>query len=115
MNAGTVHLSCPQGATYRRNILWRIGSAPVNVNGYAARMQVRETYDSVDYLVSLTTENDGIVLGGASGTISLYISDEDTSNFRVGVYVYDLELVAPNGDVTRLIEGRFQVTPGATR
>jgi hypothetical protein len=111
---GTVTLTCPQGATYRRTLTWKIGTYPVNVSGYSARMQVRESFDSQTYLVNLTSEN-GITLGGSLGTIVLYISDIDTSNIRAGVYVYDLEVIAPNGDVTRLIQGNFNVTPEVTR
>jgi hypothetical protein len=115
MKPGIVNLVCPQGATFRRTLTWKIGNTPINLTGYSARMQVREAYDSSSFLLSLTSSNAGITLGGPLGTIVFYISNIDTSNIRAGVYVYDLELIAPNGDVTRLIQGKFDTTPEVTR
>ena len=77
-------------------------------------MQVREKHTSKTTVFNLTTENDGIVLGGESGTIDLYISDEATSAIPAKDYVYDLELIS-SGEVYRLIEGKFIVTPEVTR
>jgi hypothetical protein len=114
MVTGVVDFVCPQGATFKRSLTLRIGHRPMNLSGYTARMQVRESYDSPAYLVSLTTGN-GITLGGSSGTIDLRISDVDTSNIRSGTYVYDLEIVSPDSDVMRLIQGKFKVTPEVTR
>jgi hypothetical protein len=111
---GVVNFVCPQGATFRRTLTWKIGHNPINITGYSARMQVRETHESSNVLISLTS-NSGITLGGSAGTIALYISNTETSNIRAGLYVYDLELISPNTDVTRLIEGKFDVTPEVTR
>jgi hypothetical protein len=43
------------------------------------------------------------------------ITAAQTSALKAGTYVYDLELEAPNGEVIRLIEGRFVITPEVTR
>jgi hypothetical protein len=63
----------------------------------------------------LTSSNGGITLGGSAGTIALNIAASVTANFIAGDYVYDLELNAANGTVTRLIEGKFNVTPEVTK
>jgi hypothetical protein len=111
---GVVDLVCPQGATFKRSLTLRINNRLVNLSGYTARMQVRESYDSPAYLLSLTTAS-GITLGGSLGTIDLRISDAETSSTRAGTYVYDLEIISPDSDVTRLIQGKFKVTPEVTR
>lgn len=114
MVTGVINLVCPQGSTFRRTLTWKTGVTPINLTGYSARMQVRETHASSTIVVSITSGS-GITLGGSAGTIELYLSNITTANIRSGFYVYDLEVVASNGDVSRLIEGKFEVTPEVTR
>ena len=77
-------------------------------------MQVREKHTSTVPIISINTENSGIVLGGTAGTINLNISSTRTATFIAKDYVYDLELIS-SGNVYRLIEGKFIVTPEVTR
>jgi hypothetical protein len=114
MVPGKYNIICPQGSTFNQQLTWIIGETPVNLTTYTARMQVREKYTSTIYNVSLTTENGGITLGGEEGTIFLTISATDTSELVAKEYVYDLE-VDSGGEVTRIIEGKFIVTPEVTR
>lgn len=115
MTPGKYNMLCPQGATFFKQITYTIDDVPVNLTGYIARMQVRETYSSPNFIVELTTENGGIALGAALGTIELVIDSADTTLFLPREYVYDLELVSGGGEVYRLIEGKFVVTPEVTR
>lgn len=105
-----------QGATFRKRLTWTAPSGtPIDLTGCTARMQVREEVESSTVLLSLTTENDGIALGDALGTIDLYASDEDTSAFTWDAGVWDLEIVHPGGEVTRLAQGSISVSPEVTR
>jgi hypothetical protein len=88
---------------------------PVNLTGYTARMQIRETVESTATLHSMTTEDGGITLGGAAGTITLLISATDTAAFTFESGVYDLELVAGDGTVTTVIEGNVCLVSETTR
>jgi hypothetical protein len=115
MTPGRYNFTCPQGTTFDTTLTWKIDNTPVDISGYSARLQVRETHTATDYVVNLTDLNGGITLGGSAGTIDLYISADDTANFITGDHVYDLEVIAGNSAVTRLIEGRFNVTPEVTR
>lgn len=63
----------------------------------------------------MTTENGGIELGGATGSITLHIPPAETAALRWSTAVYDLALYAPNGDVYRLVEGSANVKPAVTR
>lgn len=114
MNPGKYNMICPQGATFAKQLTYSIDSVPVDLTTYTARMQVREKYTSKTSVIDINTENGGITLGGESGTIDLYISDEVTSLIIAKDYVYDLELISSN-NVYRLIEGKFIVTPEVTR
>ena len=105
-----------QGATFRKRLTWSApGGTPIDLTGCTARMQVRSDVESPTALLSLTTENDGIALGGALGTIELYVSDEDTAAITWDGGVWDLEIVHPGGEVTRLAQGSVSVSPEVTR
>lgn len=110
-------LCIDQGATFRRKLVWKTGdpAQPVNLNGYSARMQIRASLTSPTVLHELTTGNGGITLGGVSGEVDLHIPASVTTAFDWVAGVYDLEMIAPNGDVRRLIEGAVQVSREVTR
>ena len=93
---------------------YRIGRFPVDLTGYTSRLQVRETHRASNTLVSLL-DGSGITLGGKKGTIQIIIPAETTTQFHPENYVYDLELISPGGEVTRIVEGAFKVTPEVTR
>jgi len=114
MTPGRYNFTCPQGSTFQSTITYKIDDVPVDLSGYSSRLQVRETHETTDYIVSLTS-NDGLTMGGSAGTIDILISAEDTTNFITGDHVYDLEIISPSNTVNRLIEGRFNVTPEVTR
>lgn len=113
MTPGKANLLCPQGSTFTRTLTYKIDNSPVDLTGYEARLQVREYHYSDDYVINLTDVS-GITLGGSAGTIDILIDANTTQELVSGEYVYDLELVA-GGTVTRLIEGKFTVTPEVTR
>jgi len=114
MTPGRLNFTCPQGSTFRRTLTYKIDNVAVNLTGYSGRLQVRETHDSPDFIVSLTNGN-GITMGGSAGTIDILIADSVTANFIIGDHVYDLEIESSGGITDRLIEGRFNVTPEVTR
>ncbi len=112
----TFNITINQGATFELTITWKdsAGTA-INLTGYTARMQVRETYSSTSTIVSLTSGS-GITLGGAAGTIAILISATTTAALTAPFSgVYDLELVSAGGVVTRLLQGAATVSPEVTR
>lgn len=112
-----------QGASWDYQLTWTTTSGtvttPVNLTGYSARMQVRETFASTTSILSLTSGS-GITLGGTAGTIYLEANATTTAGVASPetpstVYSYDLELVSPAGYVTRLVNGNFFIDPEVTR
>jgi hypothetical protein len=85
----------------------------VNLTGYSARLQVRETPDSSVKLLDLTGSPQ-LVLGGAAGTVTLLL-DAATTEALTLPGAYDLELQSSGGDVTRLLEGFVSVKRDVTR
>lgn len=114
MISGIYNITIDQGATFSRTITVRnADESLLNLTGYTARMQIRREYSSTNVMLSLTTENGKITLGGAAGTIQLNASAADTTTLTHDG-VYDLELV--NGAVVnRLIRGIVRVNPEVTR
>jgi hypothetical protein len=105
-----------KGATFSKEIRYKDeNEALINLTGYTARMHIRETIDSSTTIVTLTTENGGITLGGVAGTIILTISAADTAAITQNTGVYDLEIISGGGLVTRLLEGEVQFTDNVTR
>lgn len=113
MTPGKLNLTCPQGSTFDKTLTYKIDDSAVNLTGYDARLQVREFHYSDDAVISLSAGS-GITLGGSAGTIQVLLDASTTEDLNPGNYVYDLELVV-SGTVTRLVEGKFVVTPEVTK
>lgn len=115
-NSARFRAACEQGASFRRQLTLKEDSGElIDLSGYTARMQVRANRDATSILISLTTENARIELGGTAGTVLLKLTPTETDGLAAGAYVYDLELVSATGDVQRLLEGRFVVSRNVTR
>jgi len=113
--AGDYDIIADQGATFTRNLHWFDPAGdPVNLTDYTARMQVRQRYVSTSTILSLVSPTN-ITLGGGAGTIVITASATTMAAVASGEYVYDLEMVASNGVVTRLVQGTFTVRPEVTR
>ena len=113
--AGDYNIIADQGATFSRNLHWfDPDGTPKDITDYTARMQVRQRYVSTSTVLSLVSPGD-IALGGGSGTIVVTASATTMAAVASGEYVYDLEMVASNGVVTRLVQGTFTVRPEVTR
>lgn len=115
MAAGTLNFTIEQGATFNLLLTWEIDSVPVNITNWTARLQARVDVEDSEVILSLTTSNGGITLGGAAGTISLDQTATQTTLLPAGTYVYDLELISAVGAVTRLVQGELNISAEVTR
>lgn len=89
---------------------------PINLVGYTARMQIRETVGAANPLMQLTSElGGGITIVGETGTITLLIGDVATAGIDWRWGVYDLEIESATGETTRLLQGEVEVQPEVTR
>ena len=97
-------------AKFRYLSLCSAGRKPVAVNldTYTARMVVRECAEDSALLLDLTTENGGITLGGATGTIDIDATPTQTSNLTAGDGVYEIELYV-GSDVIGFATGNVKV------
>ena len=113
--AGKYNMTIDQGATLALRMTYKDSAGDlISLTGYTARMQVRQTVPSTSTILDLTTENGGLTLGGAAGTIDVAITATASEAVAAGQYVYDLELV--NGTtVERLVMGTFTCRGEVTR
>ena len=95
MAAAKLKLTIEQGSTFRKTLTWKAGTPqlPIDLTGCTARMHIRSAVSAATTLHEMTTENGGIVLGGALGTIELIIIPAVTETFTWTDAVYDLEVV----------------------
>lgn len=116
MSAATYNFTVEQGTTLIKPIVWKDSSGnPVNLTGYSARMQVRPSVASEEVLVELSTTNGKIVIVPLLGKLTITMSPTDTSALTSRRARYDLEIIAGDGNVTRLIEGEITVSREVTR
>lgn len=87
--------------------------APYNFSGCTARMEIRER-PGASILVSATTEDGGLTLGGTAGTVAVYLTDEKTDNLTLARAKYDIEVTFPSGDVKRVLEGAVVISSSIT-
>ena len=126
MAAGKYSFTVEQGSTTSFQVVYRdANGTPVNLSGYHARMQIRETIGSSTIIgrlsSSLDADGTGLNLSGSAGTLPLssgsigvYISAASSSGFTFDTAVYDLELVTGT-TVTRLLQGTIKLDKEVTR
>lgn len=111
MGAARYTIRIEQGATWRPVFTLR----DTNLTGYTARMQIRADINATDVLLELSTANGKISIDGPAGQIKPVLTDVETAALTWISGVYDLELIAPSGDVQRLLKGPVEVDPEVTR
>jgi hypothetical protein len=111
MTAGICNLIVEQGATFLEDFLLEDDEGILDLTGCRAAMQVRAAIGDPTAVLTLTTENGGLVLGGPAGTIAPVF---DTDALVPGQYVYDLKLIDSGGEVFRLLQGSFCVSGEVT-
>ena len=114
MTPGRYNMKVYQGSTFSLAPQWKINGTYVNVTGYTAAMDVKNSATSATTIISLTSSNGKITVGTTDGKFTLALTAGETTALAAGNYVYDLEVTSPGGVVTRLLEGGFTVYEGVT-
>ena len=86
----------------------------INITNYTAALQVRSLPSDPTTVLSLSTGS-GITITGATGTVEVHATAAQTGAIDEGNYYYDLEITAPTGVVTRLVQGQVVVSAEVTR
>jgi len=101
-----------QGTSFKANIdVTDADGDPLVLTGYTVAGQVRKSFASSTFTAFTSS-----VSNATGGTIQIVLSPTQTGTFKAGRYVYDVEITKTStGEVTRVIEGQIEVTPGVTR
>jgi hypothetical protein len=83
------------------------GDVIEDATGFTARSQLRKFYTSNTYVA--------FTCNVANTELTLNLTANQSANVEAGAYVYDVELVDPDGEVRRIQEGKIEVTPEVTR
>lgn len=117
MPAKQLNITLEQGAAFVINITWQSAEGtPVDLTGYTAKMQARYKYSDPAPLVTFSTADGTITLGGVLGTVKVegMALLPGLTEKRSGVY--DLELTkTSDGLVTRLLQGSAVFSPEVTK
>lgn len=105
------NLTIDQGTTFSALIdVTDSEGSILNLTGYTVAGQMRKTYSSSTY-----TEFTASVTNAGTGTIQIGLTATQTNALKAGRYVYDVEITSSTGEITRVIEGQIEITPGVTR
>lgn len=92
-----------RGKSLSFEVVWG-GASPIDITGHTAALRAR-AYNGKP-LLELSTANGGIANGGPTGKLSLTASPATTRSIDSPGF-YELELIAPNGSVYRVISGKL--------
>ena len=101
-----------QGATFSKQITVyeTDGTTVQNLTGYTVAAQLRKNYTSTAYTTINATNN-----APTSGVIVMSLTAAQTAALKAGRYVYDLQITAADGTVSRTIEGIITIKPEVTK
>lgn len=119
--ASNVNFTVIQNTDFDDSVLIRDADdlQPMDLTGYTARMMVRREMDDATPVFDWSSADGDLVMGGVDGTITFAISAEDTAEPEIEwegeMWVYDMLLTSPSGDVDRAFYGTLTIYPTATR
>ena len=101
-----------QGATFSKQITVyeTDGTTVQNLTNYTVTSQLRKNYTSTAYTTINATNN-----SPTNGIIVMSLTAVQTAALKSGRYVYDLQIAAADGTVTRVIEGVITINPEVTK
>jgi hypothetical protein len=108
--ATKANLVIDQGSTFSADLaLTDENGDALDLQSFTANSQIRKWYSSSNAAATFTT-----LINTNSGSITLSLTANQTSNLVAGRYVYDVEITS-GSEVSRIVEGIVTVTPQVTR
>ena len=107
------NLVCEQATTFNFRFTIKNNDTPWDLTGYAVTMTVKPFAGSTSTTVVASTANGRVTLEPLDGRIIVNIPSATTAGFTATRHEYDI-VVDSGSEVTRILEGRFVVTPAVT-
>jgi hypothetical protein len=108
--SGKYNIVAEQGATFNFNFRVETNGTAWDLSDYSFAMQVRRSSSSSTTLLNLTSAT-----MTNQGRVSVTVNAATMADVPAGRWVYDIELTSSGDEVTRILEGRFIVTPEVTQ
>ena len=107
------NLVCEQGTTFNFQFQIKDDNTPRNITSNSVTMTVRPFVGASTTTVVASTTNGRITVDGPNGRITVNIPSSVTAGFDASRHVYDL-ILDSGVTITRILEGKFVVTPAVT-
>jgi uncharacterized membrane protein YkoI len=108
--SGKYNIVAEQGATFNLNFRVETDGVAWDLSDYTFAMQVRRSANDANTLLNITTAT-----MTAIGQVSVTVPATTMDGVPAGRWVYDIELTSSGDEVTRILEGRFIVSPQVTQ
>jgi hypothetical protein len=111
--AAYVELFMDQGATFNNIITLSddLTKEDVNIAGYVIKSQMRRSYYSKNATANIICT----ITDASNGEITMYIDAANTALIQAGRYLFDVEMLDPLNEKTRILEGIITVAPEITK
>ena len=117
MAAGYYDFEIEQGADFTLAVNYQdTEKNTIDLSTYSSgRMQIRESSESSSFIIELTNANGRMTLAQSDPNITLTLSATETTSLDFDHAVYDLEVVASGGEVTKIIRGNVKLIREITK
>ena len=113
MSAGIYNIKADQGSTFVFTFTITTNGTVWDLTGYSARMQVRPSAQATSTVLNLVSPTN--ITLTSLGVVTVTVVASAMAAIAAGSFVYDIEVQSDSGIVTRLLQGKFTVTPEVTR
>ena len=103
-----------RGASVSFGMIWGGASTPLDVTGFTANLQVRETANDVSPAFEFKNANSRVTIGSTDGLITFSMTATDSAALTLGNYVYALEIVDAASQNIQVMSGKLKVIQGVT-
>jgi len=106
---------CEQGATFRYAFAWKEANGiEIDLSLHDAKLQIRKNFGGT--LITELSITNGKIFVDSNNQFNLYLTPEETDLLPAGSYLYDMIVIKTSDQkVTRILEGKFNVSPAITR
>jgi hypothetical protein len=105
------NLYIDQGSFFRTYVtVSAANGTPLELTNYTVASQMRKSYQS-----STAYNFTSSISSPIQGRVRIELSSEQSRVIPAGRYLYDIEVLSPSGERTRVVEGIVTITPEITK
>lgn len=95
--------------------IFNLNASPVSLLGCSIMMQVRQEADASEFVMSWSSANSEITIGGTSNNEVTILPKLIPTNAPARKCVYDLQITFPDSKVKTWVAGAFEILKDVTR